>query len=261
MEDMAQVADCDLPSLYLCANHSSMNAQGTYLRIIKFGLLLQIAGVVISLYQPPAQNYKSAGPFFAALFFFISLILTIVLKTKQYERIWYGGRAAAESVKTSAWRYSICSDPYSKDQEDQIVDETFIKNLKAILEQRGYLADAISSEFPAGSQITEKMRTIRSLNTNDRLEVYMNQRIMDQRNWYASKAKFNKKAADKLFAFFIVAQVFTTFFALLRIAMPYFLDLTGICAVIAASTLAWLQIKKHQELAQSYAVTAHELGF
>ena len=255
------ISDSDMPSLFTCASTASANAQRTYLLLLAFGLILQVAGVAVSLYQPATPDNKWIVPAAAALFFGVSLILTIILKTRQYEKIWYGGRAAAESVKTGTWRYATCSDPYSCGLSEQIVDGTFVKNLRAILEERKYLSYAIGAEFPSGQQITDKMRAIRKLTINKRLQVYMDQRIGNQRDWYARKAKENQKAVNNLFWLFIIAQGLTLVFALIRIKWPDLINLTGIFAVIGASILAWLQIKKHQELAQSYAVTAHELGF
>ena len=50
------------------------------------------------------------------LFGFISAFgCELALLILQPERTWYEGRAVAESVKTLAWRYSVCADPFPKD--------------------------------------------------------------------------------------------------------------------------------------------------
>ncbi len=250
----------DFPTLFNGANTASLKSQRAYLRLLRYGLILQVLGVATSLIQFTDADCKFIVPYLSALFFGVSLLLTIILKTKQYEKIWYGGRAAAESVKTSAWRYAMCSEPYFRELHEKTVDEIFIENLRAVIEQRKNLAGAIAAQFPQGPQITDKMRSIRKLAAKERLGIYLEERIASQRDWYARKAAENQIAVERLFLVFIIAQALTLLFALTRIRFPELTNFTGLFAVIGSSTLAWLQIKKHQELAQSYAVTAHELG-
>lgn len=38
------------------------------------------------------------------------------------------------------------------------------------------------------------------------------------------------------------------------------IKLTGLLTTIASSFIAWLQVKQHQELSQSYSIAAQELG-
>lgn len=237
-----------------------MDAQALYLSILKVGLFLQISGVVAGLYQPTVGTQKAIGAYAAAVCFGLSLVLTLVLKARRYERTWYGGRAAAESVKTTAWRYITCSEPYLKDLSEKAVDELLLANLQSILDQRRYLANAIGTTLPDGPQITEKMRSARKFTTSERLALYLSQRTLQQKDWYGKNAAKSAKAEIGFFWGFISAQGLALIFAAIRIRFPEFLNLTGLSVAAGASILAWLQIKRHQELAQSYAVAAHELA-
>ena len=38
------------------------------------------------------------------------------------------------------------------------------------------------------------------------------------------------------------------------------INLTGAFSAVAAASMAWLQMKRYQDLAQAYALVAHELG-
>ena len=91
MGNLAQMTTGDMPSLYICANQNAANAQRIYLLLLKNGIILQIAGIFASLFHPSDPHHKTISAFVAALLFFISLVLTIVLKAKQYEKVWYGG--------------------------------------------------------------------------------------------------------------------------------------------------------------------------
>lgn len=247
----------DLPALYRSADTASFKGQRAYLLVLKVGLGLQVLAVTISLL--PKGNCGSFIAIVAAVAFGLSLLLTIILKSMHYERTWYGGRAAAESAKTSAWRYAVCAEPYQRQLDERSADELFLRSLNDVIQQRKSLAGAIGGALQ-GAQISDKMRAIRARSMADRLSIYLNGRISSQRHWYATKAEHSRRAMECLFFCSIGAQAFTLVFAVIRVTKPDFPNVTSIFSVAATSFLAWLQAKKYQELAQSYAVAANELG-
>ena len=61
------------------------------------------------------------------LFGFISAFgCELALLILQPERTWYEGRAVAESVKTLAWRYSVCADPFPKEMSRAEAESNFV---------------------------------------------------------------------------------------------------------------------------------------
>jgi hypothetical protein len=246
----------DLPALYKSADKASLDAQRTYFNLLRAGLIFQIVAVAVSLLP---TRFGSFVAIIAAVAFGISLLLTIVLKTMHYERTWYGGRAAAESAKTSAWRYAVCAEPYLRQLDDRNADELLTKTLNDVIQQRKNLAGAIASSLE-GNEITEKMRTIRKMDVGNRISLYLKGRIKEQREWYSRKSEYSRKAMGRLFYCSILAQFVAFVFAIIRTAAPDFPNITGIFAVVATSVFTWLQAKKHQELVQSYSIAAAELG-
>ncbi|WP_417648738.1 SLATT domain-containing protein [Enterobacter hormaechei] len=93
-------------------------------------------------------------------------------------------------------------------------------------------------------------------------EIYMEQRIEEQRTWYAKKSVFNKRLgrawAVAILIFYILSLTMTALLAedLVQAAsLP-----TELITTIISALIGWVQIKKYNELSASYALTAHEIG-
>ena len=69
-----------------------------------------IIGSLLAIYSFKCDFNKLIVYSISGLFLLTSLILTIVLKSKAFEDVWYQGRALAESVKTLTWRFATCSE-------------------------------------------------------------------------------------------------------------------------------------------------------
>jgi hypothetical protein len=250
-----------LPSLYRAVDLVSADGQKAYFRLIAADLLALSAGSALSSFSPTDESARRLVYGVSAVLFVLGFGLTIVLMQKGYEQHWYGGRAAAESVKTVAWRYSMRAEPFHIEAEAGLVDQQFAKSLDAILQQSQQLRLPIGGTFAAGAQVTDVMRGLRTLPLEDRIGSYREQRIGDQQRWYGSKADFNKKAESRLFKAVLIVQAFAIVYCIGLVALaPSRINLSGAVATVAAALLVWLQAKQHQELAQSYAVAAHELG-
>jgi hypothetical protein len=180
---------------------------------------------------------------------------------KRYKQQWYGGRAAAESIKSLAWRYMTGAEPFFVSLPPRDVDQQFLGSLQSVLDQSDQLAVPLSGVVAREPQITEKMRVVRSLSLVERKQVYIEDRINDQQRWYSEKSGTNETLETRFFGFVMVAQALALFYAIFLVAQPNIpLDLTGVFSTAAAAFLGWMQVKQYQELAQAYGVAAHELG-
>jgi hypothetical protein len=251
------LAEDDFPAFFLAADTASRSAQKMYLGLVATTISLQIFGVCLALMKPsspPVAAFLAGG---SAVLFALSIVTSVVLKVRKYDKVWYGARAAAESVKSMAWQYATRNEPYA-DMES--ADGLFVTNLKAVFDERKQLAYAIGPGLPDAQQITPRMRQLRQLPILERRNVYLMQRIKGQKGWYAHKAVANKHAESRLFWLFVCAQMLAFVAALWRLRSPEITNFTGLFAAIATSAMAWLQTKKHQEQAQAYSVAAHELS-
>ena len=105
------------------------------------------------------------------------------------------------------------------------------------------------------------MNTIRGLSLNERKGIYLEQRIKNQRSWYSNKVNYNKKCHRIWLVVCLIVYILAISSVLLRIVFPEWLYWpTEPLIVIASAILGWMQIKKFNELAASYFLTAHEIG-
>lgn len=258
-----KITDSDLPALFNAADSASVEAQKKYLQLIRADLsFLVFAALLISFRLPPylqtLQKFMAAA---SAIFFVVSLVITIIVLRTQYEKIWYGARAVAESVKTLSWRYTTCSDPFTQDLTSSEADAEFVSNLSKIISERKNLFWSFNGDIGIGSQITDKMRKVRDFDVEIRKQIYLQQRINDQRKWYGAKSKQNRSLVGRWFFAVLFAQLFAIASSILIIFLPESpINLAGVFSALTVAFLAWMQVKQHQELAQSYGVAAHELG-
>src|SRR5690606_18894310 len=109
----------------------------------------------------------------------------------KFEDVWYQGRALAESCKTLTWRFITCSESFEVNLEKDIVKEKFISRLKEFSNEFKELNESLNAKTIVLPVITDKMWEIRNLNTLERKDFYIRNRINDQKDWYANKAEFN----------------------------------------------------------------------
>jgi conflict system pore-forming effector with SLATT domain len=250
-----------LPNLYYAANTTSIRSQSRYLQLFRAVLGLTVAAPILifaaTLFPCMTQPFRYG----ALLCLVASLLITGRMKESQQERTWYGARAVAESVKTSAWRYATAAEPFVATLQPAQVDLLFVNTLREILEDKKSLSFSSSQGTDAQPQITDAMRELRSQSWENRREVYLRDRVDDQRHWYTGKARTGERGESLTFWLILGTQLLSI------IALGAFavwsnlrVNVATVFTSTTAALLAWLQVKRYQETAQSYAVTAHELG-
>ncbi|BBQ92613.1 hypothetical protein WP3W18E06_P30860 (plasmid) [Raoultella ornithinolytica] len=109
----------------------------------------------------------------------------------------------------------------------------------------------------------ELVRTfLRKMSYEQRRDLYVEQRIEDQRTWYAKKSLFNKRIgkgwAVAILILYVLSLAMTAYLAKepsQSTSLP-----TELITTIISALIGWVQIKKYNELSASYALTAHEIG-
>lgn len=251
----------DLPPLYCDFDESSVSAQRMYLRVLlaDFGALV-LAGVVSSYTVEDVATQRALAAM-TAILFALGMVITVVLSKNPYEKVWYGGRAAAETVKSLAWKYMLRAAPFEGDPSSKQIDAAFLNRLQGVLNERRELALSRASISRADAPISQQMRTVRAYAMKKRLEFYLAERVQDQVDWYSAKSRHNEKRQQIWFWAIISSQFFALVGAVWLVTNPTFLfNYSTAFAAIATAMLAWSQLKRHRELAQSYSLAAHELG-
>lgn len=244
------------PSLFDGADEASRIQQTWYLRLVKLEYALLILAAVLSM------GFSSEAWYFA-LFGFVFVLSGAVLLLRNIQRPeqnWYFTRALAESAKTLTWRFVMRAEPFDSNNEAQ--DRTdFTNHLQQLLQNNKRAAEAIAGTSAHGDQFTPEMAAVRSLSLDDRKKFYIEQRIKDQRSWYSNKAVWNKRIARRWTVFGVVTYMSAFGFVMFRIVVPECTTLPiEPLIVVASAVIGWMQIKKFNELASAYTLTANEIG-
>ncbi|WP_430317229.1 DUF4231 domain-containing protein [Pseudomonas nitroreducens] len=245
----------DYPALYKSASDLSAEAQNSFFRALKWHIGFLITAAIISVVNPPC----SYAAIVQVLVLLGALGCAIYLFSAKPDRHWYSARALAESVKTSTWRYITKAEPFTNpDEQDR---HYFVLRLKQVLQSNKDIAGRLSTHLDE-SQISDEMTRVRLLSTAERQEYYRDHRVVEQLTWYARKSKFNKTKATIYYSLLFAVISIAIVFAICKVKFPQAAYWpTDVFVTSAASLLSWIQAKRYQELAISYSLTAHEIGF
>ncbi|MFK8051261.1 MAG: DUF4231 domain-containing protein, partial [Halioglobus sp.] len=239
------------------ADSASITAQSAYLRSFKWHIFTLLTGAALAVYPAPTALYSLIN----AGVFLIALGISILIAAKRYEKSWYSSRAVAESVKTSTWRYMMRAEPLLDVSSVSEVNNVFRHLLEKILSSNNQIGELLGGDDCARDQITQFMRDTRAKPIEERRQLYLASRIKEQRKWYAAKSKYNKNQSTLFFVLLVILQVIAVGLVLSRIAFPEWkIWPTEVFVVAAGSVTAWMQLKRFQEIATAYALTAHEIG-
>jgi hypothetical protein len=252
----------DYPNYFQASDKLSIDSQNNYLNIIRVDLLAMIFAASMAIYSFQATEYKLVVHVVTGLSLLLGLILTIILKSKKYEDIWYQGRALAESCKTITWRFSMCSEYFESSISTEEAKNRFITRIKEIANEFSNLSGSLNSKILNKEIITDKMIELRKMSVEEKKEYYIDNRIENQKEWYANKAEWNKSKSNLWFLAIIASQAIALISIVFLIKSPdNNWNLVGLLTTIASSAIGWLQIKQHQELKQAYTTAAEELNF
>jgi SMODS and SLOG-associating 2TM effector domain 3/SMODS and SLOG-associating 2TM effector domain 1 len=245
----------EYPALFLDADGGSNRYQANFLRLVRGEYATLLLAAAFSMVTSQAAIVHIL---YAAVFF-VGLLILVTRAQSKPEQSWYRCRALAESVKTLTWRYMMHATPFN--DGDAVAKSRFRDELHEMFLQNQETAKQITSDWSGNNQITEKMTQVRALNLANRKEHYLKNRVDDQRSWYSSKAKLNRKSANFWFYVSGIAYVLAGGMVLARIGSPSF-QLWPIepLIVVASVIVGWMQIKKFNELSAAYTVVAHEIG-
>jgi hypothetical protein len=251
----------DFPALYRAADKASVTAQHQFVVLTSIELGLMIMAAIVGAFVLTDTSIKTILAITSAVLLTAGICITIIQRITKPERVWYDGRAIAESVKTLAWQYMTGSGQYPI-TEGAKADEVFISSLHTLLLERKTFAARLGSQYNREQEVTERMRKARNLSAYERKRLYLSERIDEQRQWYSRKTEVNRKSANKLFILTIASQFLAIIFAFtLGLWQESTIQLTGVFTTLATAFMAWTQMRRNEELAQSYGLATQELIF
>lgn len=252
----------DYPFLFQSSDLSSLIEQKTYVVLSKidFGLIVLAAffsGFSFSTEAKLCKYYAIA----ALIALILSFCFKLIIQIGRWDRKWFDTRAIAESVKTTTWRYITAAEPYNSRLSSQEADKKFLRELTEILKSRPDAPKSLAKCIGSGQQISDRMREIRQLDLKERKDIYLQQRIMEQKDWYSRKASYNVRKETTWFWVVLGTEVLAILCAIYMINnLNISFNPIGVLTTLVVVFSAWAQIKKHRELSQSYSLAAQELS-
>jgi hypothetical protein len=240
------------PNVFTEADLSSVRFQRSHWRLFQTQLVLLVLAAILGNFTiGSSPDWSGVG---LLVCFFGSLSARVAQLTLNPEGNWYSARAAAESIKTLVWRYSMRIAPF----DGQDCDSVFSVRLVEVL--RDSNADiGVSSGTTFDSPITQQMRERRALTLPERMAVYRNERIVDQATWYRRKAALFQTYSRRLDLGALLLQAAGVVLGVLRSISVLSVDIVGLCGAVAGSIIGWQQARNYKTLSTAYALAAREL--
>ena len=247
------------PSLYQSADQAAIQMQRIcfcfrwwYLAFLILGSMVAVLRTII---PEPFSMWFQVG---VAVVLVIGVLINIISRLRKYDESWFYCRSVAESTKTASWRFMMKSSPF---EEDSTAEETFASKVSEIRRGRTSILSILAQyQNPDAPLITDFMKDIRQKSTDDRKIKYLNSRLLDQKNWYWQKSYSNSTIESRLFYITIVLQFLAIIIAIIQCTLSTWpVNLIPVLMTFATALIAWNQMKRHNELAQSYALIAQEL--
>jgi hypothetical protein len=248
------------PSLYQAANSASIKYQKTFTILMGINLAMMITGALLSILKLQFSNTSIVIYVISTIMIVAGLIITLVLKYKKFEDVWYQGRALAESVKTLTWRFISCSEGFEVNKSMDESKKHFLEKIEELQTQFKAYTQHYDSKTLLLSNVSEAMVMLRSKSLDERKKYYSKKRIEDQKNWYSTKAEYNRKKQNFWFIIILISQFLAFCASLFLILNPCSTwNLVGLFTTIASVGVAWNQLKQHQDHKQAYITAAFEL--
>jgi SMODS and SLOG-associating 2TM effector domain 3/SMODS and SLOG-associating 2TM effector domain 1 len=252
------IDESDFPALYHAADRNSLDGQRRFLTATQLRLVMLIVAAVFGLITWRGGRADLAAVVAGAAFA-VALLAELYLLRRRPDRLWYDGRAAAESAKTLTWRYLVGGNPFgltevSEEEAERLLLHRF---RQVAAELRGAHLVPVSD---ADDQIGPALRRVRSLPLEERRALYRRGRIDAQRAWYRTKARWNERRATQWSLILTGLEALGLGGAILKATGVFGFDLLGLASALVGAGAAWVQTKQHQTLASAYEVASQELA-
>lgn len=249
------LSDADLPGAWRDADTTSMRGQqfALSLTIAKVGGGVIAAMSAVFLLSPEAATIAQWG---VLVGFALALFSELAAWIFQPERDWYEGRAVAESSKTLAWRYAVGADPFPVSMPEAAAKELYRERIADVVDQ---VYDRVIFES-SHATVTPRMDQIRQLSFQERKNIYVEGRTVEQKRWYAHKARLNRRTGKLWTLLLVLAETAAVALAVGQLVGAWAIDLAGLLAAIIGAGATWVAVKQFSPLASAYAVATRELS-
>ena len=124
------LTDDGLPSMFRSADAASLASSADTVRWSALQLAMWVAGAVLGGIDVHLGNGLDLGALIASIALLASLVPAVWLSVKNPQRVWYRGRAAAESLRTLSWKYAVRAEPFAG--TDETANERLLSDLRDV---------------------------------------------------------------------------------------------------------------------------------
>ncbi len=246
----------DYPALYRAADARSLAGQAHYLRATRLRLALVVLAATAGAMAATVDGWSRIAWLGAAAFLGAAFV-EMYLRVTRPDRLWYDGRAAAESAKSLAWRYAVGGDAFPEEL-GQAADDGLLAQLHSVINV--VPGSHLVPQTATGEQITSAMRRLRKDDLPSRRAAYCEFRIRDEQAWYGDGARRNERSVQRWAKVLLVLEFLGALACVLQATDTVDFDLAGIAGALVGAGVAWVEARQHGTLASAYAVAHHELG-
>lgn len=242
-----------LPGVFRAADSASLRGQRRSILLARWELSLLIAAAAAGSFGARPFSWAAAAAYLAAV------VLAVVVSRQNPQGLWYEGRAAAESVKTLAWKFAVRADAYQP-PPTTLPDAEGLYELQLGGILRGFAhSRAVPQAADGQAEVTPAMRSLRDQPLAVRRDVYLRERVQVQHDWYQAKARYCDNAGRLTGLLGIALPLLGLVLAVLRALGRVDYDALGTLSAVAASVTAWAQLRQYRPLAVAYRLAADEL--
>jgi hypothetical protein len=241
----------DLPVTYRVTDGEAGRAESRFMTIVRGEILLPLVGVAAGV----ASVWVSAVGVVSAVAVAFVAVLRVLHRSSHSDSRWYELRAAAESVKSTAWRYSVRAAPFdAPDQTDEDAERLFLHEIDEATAELSF-----PPPVEGGDEITDAMRALRAAPIDDQRAAYLEGRLQDQLAWYGAAARRNEAYGLRFEVLHLVIVGVVVVAGALVVAGIEIAPLLTIGAGTAGAAVAWSDVRRYRALSRAYAHTAHRL--
>lgn len=252
----------DYPQLFQESDATAVKAQKNYFRLVLLKILFLITVAIITSINWPSDFFlRTPIAVILAITMILSIGLTAIMSTRNTDKTWLFSRKMAEEIKTQTWKFMMRADEYNDLLSEADVERVFLDRLNEILHRNSIVCSQLAFQSTDSSQITEFMRTTRQEPLKSRIEIYLKDRLHNQRCWYSEKAKWNKSQEFRWFTVTWILELIAVSIAVVNIVMPDMI-ISPVSLVLAAGggILSWINARSYREPAESYGIISYELS-
>lgn len=252
------VHDSDMPQLFQAADRASIKAQRSYIK----GTLLRLLALAVAAVLGVFSWRVGAGRIdvwgiAGVIAFIVAILVELNTWRMRPDKGWYDGRAVAESAKTLAWKFAVGALPFPKTLEANAARHALLERLESVRSEFSGLQLEVSTS-PA---ISDWMIRQRESTLSDRRASYLRARIDNQKTWYAGKATYNKRRAQKARVVLIGMELLGVSASLLCALNQGVLVISPAIATIIVGILAWIEAKQYDFNARAYSAAVNDLAY